>query len=236
MQRAMLVGTLAAMAAVFLSIAPARSHDPVACAVCGRAAKIDPSFEGKVTCQPPREQSANGFLQFAPAPDRAEKAVSVAALVGQALADQRPLLRAKAAELTRWDARDRTAFATWFGITNERARDLVRRRVAILLKINEAYSVDNFRRATPSRPGVYAFVHPTDPSRVFLDRQFVHAPRIGASSQAGTITHEMSHFVIAGGTQDFTYGPANCKALARRDPVKALTNADSFEFYVENVR
>jgi hypothetical protein len=117
-----------------------------------------------------------------------------------------------------------------------RGMGAARRRAAVLVKINELYSVDNFRRATPSRPGVYASVHATDPTRVFLDRQFVRAPRAGASSRAGTITHEMSHFVIAGGTKDHAYGPANCKALARRDPVKALTNADNFEFYVENVR
>lgn len=234
--RGMLVGTLAALAGAFAP--PARSvlHDPAACAVCGRAAaKIDPSLEGKATCEPPPEQPAGMTLQFPPA-DRAEKAVSVAALVGQALADQRPLLRAKAGELSRWGPADRVAFAAWFGTTDERARDLIRRRVTALLKINDLYSVNNFRRATPSRPGVYAFVHPTDPSRVFLDRQFLRAPRFGASSRAGTITHEMSHFLIAGGTKDHTYGPANCKALARRDPAKALTNADNFEFYVEGVR
>jgi peptidyl-Lys metalloendopeptidase len=52
--------------------------------------------------------------------------------------------------------------------------------------------------------------------------------------RAGTITHEMSHFVIAGRTKDHTYGTANCKALAKRSPGLALTNADNFEFWAEN--
>ena len=94
----------------------------------------------------------------------------------------------------------------------------------------------HFRRAVPSKPGLFAFVHPTDPSKIFVDQAFVIAPKIGENSRAGTVTHEMSHFTLAGGTRDFAYGTRTCRSLARSDPAKALRNADNFEFYVENVR
>ena len=107
-------------------------------------------------------------------------------------------------------------------------------RTQRLLKINDAYAVRNFHRAVPSRPGIFAFVHPTDPTKVFLDRQLVLAPALGTNSRAGTITHEMSHFYIVAGTADRAYGQVNCKALAQRSAVLALTNADNFEFWAEN--
>jgi peptidyl-Lys metalloendopeptidase len=67
-----------------------------------------------------------------------------------------------------------------------------------------------------------------------VDLAFVQAPRLGESSRVGTMTHEMSHFLVAGGTKDHTYGTAKCKQLARSDSALALTNADNFEFWAEN--
>ena len=69
-----------------------------------------------------------------------------------------------------------------------------------------------------------------DPSHMFLDREFFRAD---ALERAGTLAHEMSHFL---GTQDHAYGPAKCKDLARRSPTHALQNADNFEFYLEGRR
>lgn len=63
-----------------------------------------------------------------------------------------------------------------------------------------------------------------------------HEPAVGTNSRAGTIIHEMSHFSIAGGTKDHAYGPDECKAPAKTDPLLALTNADTFEFYVEGAK
>jgi peptidyl-Lys metalloendopeptidase len=177
---------------------------------------------------------AEGCRRLSTATPVADKRTSVASLVQVALADQVRMLQAKAAELERWGPRERAVFFKWFGTADDRSRDMIGNRITILLKINELYSVRNFRRAVPSRPGVFAFVHPTDPSRVFVDVTFVRASRVGENSRAGTITHEMSHFLIAGGTKDHAYGTTPCKALARRNPALALTNADNFEFYVEN--
>jgi hypothetical protein len=209
------------------------------------AAKIDPETAEEETCGPPAATKGSLMEPFLPLTGRcgsatagdvaAGKRTSVAALVQTALADQARLLEGKALELGRWDARDRAMFFKWFGTTEEEARAIVARRVAVEQKLNELYSVRNFRRA-PHRPGVFAFVHPTDPSKVFVDMAFVRAPRIGENSRAGTIAHEMSHFLVAGGTKDHAYGTAKCRHLARSNPALALTNADNFEFWVENAR
>jgi hypothetical protein len=164
------------------------------------------------------------------------KRVSVAAMVRQALTDQRRMLLLKAAELERWSAADRAGFAKWFGSTDDEARKRVRDRIAVVLKVNANYSAGNFRRAEKPRPGIFAYVRPADPTRVFLDGAFVTAPAIGANSKAGTLSHEMSHFTIAGGTQDHAYGEAKCRELARTKPELALTNADNFEYFLEGAK
>jgi hypothetical protein len=209
--------------------------------------KIDPCMAAGGNCLAPSRCSDSvavgepddGLNPFFPAgprlKDTAEKG-RVAAMVDQALNDQARLLKLRQAQLRRWDSRARAHFAVWFGTTDERAREMIFERAERLLKINDAYAVRNFHRAVPSRPGIFAFVHPTDPTKVFLDRQFVLAPALGTNSRAGTITHEMSHFTIAGGTKDHAYGTDKCRALAKTNPALALTNADNFEYYVEGVR
>ena len=164
------------------------------------------------------------------------KQVTVSSLVQRALNDQRNLLTARQQELERWNRADQARFAQWFGTTADEARQLVYKRIQTLLLLNQEYSVGNFRRAVPSRPGIFAFVRPSDPSKIFVDQAFVFAKLVGENSRAGTICHEMSHFTLAGGTKDIVYGVPNCKRLARLSPVHALSNADSFEFYVEGVR
>jgi hypothetical protein len=160
----------------------------------------------------------------------AGKHVTVSALVNRALQDQARLLQVRKSELERWSRADQVRFAKWFGTSAPAARKLVYN----LTLLNREYSVGNFRKAVPSRPGLFAFVHPTDPSKIFVDAAFVVAPFLGENSRAGTISHEMSHFKIAGGTQDFVYGVEKCKLLAHNEPGKALFNADNFEFFMEN--
>jgi peptidyl-Lys metalloendopeptidase len=210
-------------------------------------AKIDVGYSGSLSCDPP-EQDKNGVelasfreLPISPFPilgpeDGARKRIAVSHLVEKALNDQIVLLRNKRTELERWDRKTQIHFAKWFGTTSDSARQLILKRIAVLSLLNERYSVTNFRRAFPPKPGLFAYVHPQDPTKVFVDMAFVKAPPVGENSRAGTITHEMSHFILAGGTKDFAYGPSNCKALARTAAEKALFNADNFEYFVESVQ
>jgi WD40 repeat protein len=156
----------------------------------------------------------------------------LSAMVRQALVDQKVMLEAKLVALRRWSASDRQVFAKWFGTSNENSRQMIHQRVQRVLELNQNYSVSNFCRAK-HRPNVFAYVYADQPDKVYVDDLFLTQKPRGENSRAGTITHEMSHFKIMGGTRDHVYGQVKCKALARTSPNLALTNADNFEFWAE---
>ena len=84
------------------------------------------------------------------------------------------------------------------------------------------------------KPNVYAYVYPTQPYKIYLCGAFWSAPLTGTDSRAGTLIHEMSHFNVVASTDDWAYGQTAAKALAISDPVKAVDNADSHEYFAEN--
>ena len=51
-----------------------------------------------------------------------------------------------------------------------------------------------------------------------------------------TMLHEMSHFDNVSGTRDHAYGRNACLALARRDPNRAINNADSYSYAANECR
>jgi peptidyl-Lys metalloendopeptidase len=81
---------------------------------------------------------------------------------------------------------------------------------------------------------VYAYVYPTQPYKIYVCGAFWNAPMTGTDSKGGTLVHEMTHFNVVAGTDDWAYGQANAAALAASDPVKALNNADNHEYFAEN--
>lgn len=164
------------------------------------------------------------------------KRITVSSLVSRALTDQKELLEARQAELDRWNSADQAHFFKWFGSRSLEAREVISQRIRVLMLLNQEYSVGNFRRVVPSRSGLFAFVRPDDPSKIYVDQEFVAGTFAGENSRPGTLCHEMSHFTLAGGTRDFAYGVVHCKLLARQDSRRALNNADSFEFFVEKVQ
>ena len=84
------------------------------------------------------------------------------------------------------------------------------------------------------KPGTYAYVYPSQPYKIYLCGAFWNAPLTGTDSKGGTLIHEMSHFTVVAGTDDWAYGQTNAAALAVSDPAKALDNADSHEYFAEN--
>jgi peptidyl-Lys metalloendopeptidase len=122
-------------------------------------------------------------------------------------------------------------YTTWFGTYSD-----ANRRTVLSHFSNE-------RKAFTSQPLVmncactgnyYAYVYPNDPYKIYLCKAFWTAPAKGTDSKAGTLVHEMSHFTVVGGTDDYAYGQAAAKALAISDPLKAIANADSHEYFAEN--
>ncbi|MFC3025504.1 M35 family metallo-endopeptidase [Vibrio zhugei] len=86
----------------------------------------------------------------------------------------------------------------------------------------------------PDYASAFAYVYPNQPYHIHLCGAFWNAPTTGTDSKAGTLVHEMSHFTVNGGTDDVAYGQYNARQLARSNPAKAITNADSHEYFAEN--
>jgi peptidyl-Lys metalloendopeptidase len=80
----------------------------------------------------------------------------------------------------------------------------------------------------------YAYVYPDQPYKIYVCRAFWSAPLTGTDSKGGTLVHEMSHFNVVAGTNDWVYGQSAAAALATSDPDKAIDNADSHEYFGEN--
>lgn len=154
--------------------------------------------------------------------------------INQALTEQRKMLEKRKAAIEKWDAAEKAHFKTYFGKDDEASRKVILDRIDKELALNKKMTIDNFSPANPPSKGTYAYVYPNDKNHtVYLDQAFEDAPVTGEDSKAGTLSHEMSHFDDVGGTKDHQYGEGNCKQLAKDNPDQAMTNADSFEYYVE---
>lgn len=84
------------------------------------------------------------------------------------------------------------------------------------------------------RQRYYAYVYPTQPYKIYLCKVFWSAPNLGRDSKAGTLVHEMSHFNVVAGTDDYVYGATAAHNLAMTDPAKAVDNADNHEYFAED--
>ena len=84
------------------------------------------------------------------------------------------------------------------------------------------------------KPSIYAYVYSNQPYKIYLCGAFWKAPLGGTDSRGGTLIHEMSHFNVVASTDDWAYGQSAAANLAITDPVKALDNADSHEYFAEN--
>ena len=67
---------------------------------------------------------------------------------------------------------------------------------------------------------------------------FFDLPESGLNSQAGTLIHELSHFVLVGETNKDTseiYGIEEAEQLALDDPEAAQKNAENYQFFAESM-
>ncbi len=80
----------------------------------------------------------------------------------------------------------------------------------------------------------YAYVYPNQPYKIYVCGAFWSAPMTGTDSKGGTLVHEMSHFTVVAGTDDWVYGQSAAANLAKTNPTKALDNADNHEYFAEN--
>jgi len=100
--------------------------------------------------------------------------------------------------------------------------------------ISQAFSANVATFDCSCKKRYYAYVYPTQPYTIYLCSIFWSAPDLGQDSKAGTLVHEMSHFDVVAGTEDWVYGATNAMSLAATDVTKSTTNADNHEYFAEH--
>lgn len=123
-------------------------------------------------------------------------------------------------------------YTWWFGSYNSTRYGTVRNQFNT---IHSALSSQPFTfDCNCNSPGIFAYVDPNQPYTVTLCNAFWSAANTGTDSRAGTLVHEVSHFNVVAGTDDYAYGQADAHALALSSPAQAIHNADSHEYFAEN--
>ncbi len=123
-------------------------------------------------------------------------------------------------------------YTTWFGtysnVNWSTARDhFTKARDAFQ---TQALTLD----CSCKKKGTFAYVYPNQPYKIYICGAFWSAPMTGTDSKGGTLVHEMMHFTVIAGTDDWAYGQSAAKQLAITDPIKALNNSDNHEYFAEN--
>lgn len=122
-------------------------------------------------------------------------------------------------------------YAEWFGAYTDSRGATAHEH---FVKLTDAFTTKPLTLDCKCKKPYYAYVYPAEPYKIYLCSVFWRASALGTDSQAGTLIHEMSHFTVVAGTDDWAYGQTAARALAVEDPVKALNNADSHEYFAEN--
>lgn len=122
-------------------------------------------------------------------------------------------------------------YTTWFGsYLNTRYSTATSHFSAI----SNAFNTQNVKFDCGCKKTYYAYVYPSQPYTIYLCKAFWTAPMTGTDSKAGTLIHEMSHFNVVAGTDDWVYGQAGAQNLAISNPDNAVDNADNHEYFAEN--
>lgn len=122
-------------------------------------------------------------------------------------------------------------YTTWFGaFTTTRYNTVTSHFTAI----RDAFYNKGVTYDCGCKQNYYAYVYPNQPYKIYVCKVFWQAPMTGTDSKAGTLIHEMSHFNVVAGTDDYVYGQTGAKNLAISDPNKAVNNADNHEYFAEN--
>jgi peptidyl-Lys metalloendopeptidase len=126
-------------------------------------------------------------------------------------------------------------YTTWFGVYDSARYDAVKSHYSSISNAMDTASASfDCSLSGCGSPSWYAYVYPNSPYNFYICAAYWNAPLTGTDSKAGTLIHEMSHFTVVVGTQDYVYGQAGAQALAISNPDQAIMNADSHEYFAEN--
>jgi peptidyl-Lys metalloendopeptidase len=122
-------------------------------------------------------------------------------------------------------------YTKWFGAVNTANRNKV---TSNFTAIDDAFATKPVVVDCGCKKTYFAYVYSNQPYKIYLCKAFWSAPNTGTDSRAGTLVHEMSHFTVVAGTNDWAYGQTAAASLAITDVLKAISNADSHEYFAEN--
>ena len=139
-------------------------------------------------------------------------------------------------------------FNRWFGKHTPAHGDRVRRNLKAIvtaIRSTKVHAVCVNTGVDLCEGDTFAFVGPDDPYEVMLCAPFFEMDTMkdltadtvakGNGTRAGTLVHEISHFTIVAATDDICYSREDCTDMAAEAPMDALINADSYQYFVEDV-
>lgn len=143
---------------------------------------------------------------------------------------------------------DTPIYEIWFGKYSSANAEVVRTNLKNVVKAIRTGSVTTLcAEVSPAEcdPDMFAYVYDDQPFRLHICPEFFSLPNMAnlrpgqlASSfgtRAGTIIHEITHFNTIADTQDHCYGRDVCSDMAQDDPLLAMQNADSYQYFAEDV-
>ncbi len=143
---------------------------------------------------------------------------------------------------------DTEMYARWFGKYTPRHSDVVRANLKSVFTAIKSGRIST----TCATIGTgacdrtsYAFVYPDEPYTVYVCPAFFDLPTMASlrpghpsgdnGTREGTFIHEISHFTRVARTVDRCYSRSDCSAMAQRDALAAIKNADSYQYFTEDV-
>ncbi len=143
---------------------------------------------------------------------------------------------------------DTSQYARWFGTYSAQNAEKVRaslKSVVTALRSGAVTAQCEQLDVDGCSGGEYAFVYANDPYLMHLCPAFFNLPHLAAlqpgarrsenGTREGTIVHELSHFLVVAGTEDHCYSRSVCADMASGDARRAIDNADSYQYFTEDV-
>lgn len=222
-------------------------------------------------------RGAPSFAKRAPIAPSVRRVPGMSATQGEcaivkALQGAIALLEKRRVDLARWDPDTQENFSAWFGTEEIEAREVIDKRIGRALRTLRHLKVEDFvpipkpKKRGKKRSIYDAEVADWQSTFAYVSRGYtrtrlrataieiavIHVGPEFASAddttRAGTIIHEVSHFVSVGNTDDVSatflgdprkpgerqmYGYTKAERLSLQSPAGALKNADNFEFFIE---
>lgn len=143
---------------------------------------------------------------------------------------------------------DTPEYARWFGQYTDSNAEAVRANLkAVITAIRSGAVTTQCNLATEEgcTASEYAWVFAHRPLEVYVCPLFFNLPPLAAlqpgqrrsdnGTREGTMVHEISHFIRVADTFDHCYSRTECQAMAEDDPARAIENADSYQYFTEDV-